>query len=197
MADNGRLTVDQNVKVVLFYTETKSVVETQRHFRAHFGTRWAPCKQTIYRLCQQFETNVSVLEMKRPHPASVRTPANIEAVHVALIRSPSKSTRRASAELEISRQSLQRILHSDLHLFPYKITVIHKLTAIDKEWRLQFAFWAMEEEAVLHNSWFTDEAYFHLNGVVNKQNVPFWVRELPHTLHEKENYGAKVNVCGP
>ena len=41
---------DRNVKVVLFYAETKSVVATQRCFRAHFGTRWAPCKQTIYRL---------------------------------------------------------------------------------------------------------------------------------------------------
>ena len=50
MADNGRLNVDRKVKVVLFYAETKSVVATQRHFRAHFGTRWAPCKQTIYRV---------------------------------------------------------------------------------------------------------------------------------------------------
>ena len=50
IADNGRLTVDQKVKVVLFYAETKSVVATQRRFRAHFGTNWAPCKQTIYRL---------------------------------------------------------------------------------------------------------------------------------------------------
>ena len=47
MADNGRLTVDQKVKVVLFYAETKSVVAAQRRFLAHFGTRWAPCKQTI------------------------------------------------------------------------------------------------------------------------------------------------------
>ena len=43
MADNGLLIVDQKVKVVSFYTETKSVVATQRSFRAHFGTRWAPC----------------------------------------------------------------------------------------------------------------------------------------------------------
>ena len=50
MTDNWRLTVDQKVKVVLFYAETKSVVATKRRFRAHFGTRWAPCKQTIYRL---------------------------------------------------------------------------------------------------------------------------------------------------
>ena len=50
MAEKGRLTVDQKVKVVLFYAETKSVIATQRSFRAHFGTRWAPCRQTIYRL---------------------------------------------------------------------------------------------------------------------------------------------------
>ena len=47
MADNGRLTVDQKVKAVLFYAETKRVVATQRRFRARFGTRLAPCKQTI------------------------------------------------------------------------------------------------------------------------------------------------------
>ena len=38
------------VKVVLFYAETKSVEAIQRRFRAHFGTRWALCKQKIYRL---------------------------------------------------------------------------------------------------------------------------------------------------
>jgi hypothetical protein len=36
MAYNGPLTVDQKVKVVLFYAETKSVVETQRRFSEKF-----------------------------------------------------------------------------------------------------------------------------------------------------------------
>ena len=44
MADKGRLTVDQKVKFVLFYAETKRVVATETRFLAHFGTRWAPCK---------------------------------------------------------------------------------------------------------------------------------------------------------
>ena len=47
-----------------------------------------------------------MLEMKRPRPAIVRTSANIEAVRVAWTRGPRKSTRRASAELGISRWSL-------------------------------------------------------------------------------------------
>ena len=50
MADNGRLTTDQKVNVVSFYAETKSAVATERRIREHFGTRWASCKQTIYRL---------------------------------------------------------------------------------------------------------------------------------------------------
>ena len=50
MADNGWLTVDQKVKVVLFYAELKSVETIQRRFHAHFGTTWALCKQTIYRI---------------------------------------------------------------------------------------------------------------------------------------------------
>ena len=48
IADNGRSNVHQKVKVVLFYAETRSVVATQRRFPAHYGTRWAPCKQEIY-----------------------------------------------------------------------------------------------------------------------------------------------------
>ena len=42
--ENGRLTVDQKVKVVLFNAEIKSVVATQRRFRAHFGTRLSSLK---------------------------------------------------------------------------------------------------------------------------------------------------------
>ena len=42
--------VCRKAKVVLLYAETKSVVATQRRFRAHFGTKWAPCKQTSYKL---------------------------------------------------------------------------------------------------------------------------------------------------
>jgi hypothetical protein len=68
------------VKVV-FYAETKSVVETQRRFHAHLVQGGL----LAYRLCQQFEINGSVLEKKWPRPASVSTPANIEAVCVALI----------------------------------------------------------------------------------------------------------------
>jgi hypothetical protein len=133
MADNGRLTAEQKAKVMLFFAETKSVTVTQRHFCAHFSIRWVPAKQTICRLKTQFEEEGSVLERKRPHAPSIRTPENMEALRVAVQRSPSKSTRTASVELGISRHSVQRILLLDLHMFPYKITVMHKLADRDKK----------------------------------------------------------------
>ena len=52
MADNGQMTVDEKVEVVLFCAETKSVVATQRCFCAHFGTSCDECKGSFTRGCE-------------------------------------------------------------------------------------------------------------------------------------------------
>jgi hypothetical protein len=103
MTDKGRLTVQQRMQTVLFFAETKCVVETQRWFRAHFGTQWAPAPKTIHRLHQQFQQDGTVLEKKCECGTSVRSPQNIEAIRVAMQRSPGKSTQKAEAELRTSR----------------------------------------------------------------------------------------------
>jgi hypothetical protein len=81
------------IKTVLFCTETRSVVVTQRRFHAHFQTRWVASFKTIHKLCNQFNNDGSVLERKRRRPSSVRSLESIDAVRVALQRSPGKSTR--------------------------------------------------------------------------------------------------------
>ncbi|PSN48828.1 hypothetical protein C0J52_05125 [Blattella germanica] len=50
MADRGRLITKQRAKTALLYAESNTVVLTQRGFRQNFNTRWAPVKNTIYRL---------------------------------------------------------------------------------------------------------------------------------------------------
>ena len=43
----------------------------------------------------------------------------------------------------------------------------------------------------------SDEAHFHLNGNVNKQNFRYWAAENPQTLHQKPLHSEKVTVwCG-
>jgi hypothetical protein len=112
MADKGNLSVKQRIKTALFFIETGSVLVTQRRFRAHFQTRWAPPFKTVHKLHNQFNNDGSVLERKRRRPSSVRSLENIDAIRVTLQRSPSKSTRKAAAQLRISRRSVQQILRS-------------------------------------------------------------------------------------
>jgi hypothetical protein len=194
MVDHNRLTIEQRAKVFVFFAETKSVTATERRFRAVFHTRWAPAGNTILHLYCKFEEEGSVKEEKRPWAPAVHSLENVETLRLAMQRSPGKSTRKASRELGISRHLIQRILHSDLKLFLYKISVLHRLSEHDKERRLQFAAWAKEKNATFHNTWFSDEVCFHLDGNVNKQNVCFWAREHPHNFRERCSHRRKVTV---
>jgi hypothetical protein len=116
-----------------------------------------------------FNNNGSVLERKRHQPSSVRSRENTEAVRVALQRSPSKSTWKAATQLGISRRLVQQILKNDLNLYAYKMTVSPKLKVKKiKEWHLLNG---LRIEVSFNNVRFSDEAHFHLDGVLNKQNV--------------------------
>ena len=42
-----------------------------------------------------------------------------------------------------------------------------------------------------------DEAHFHLNNTVNKQNFRYWASENPRELHQRPLHSPKVTVwCG-
>jgi hypothetical protein len=62
-------------------------------------------------------------------------------------------------------------LKSDLYLYPYKITVLPKFTVQNRHQRMSFAEWVQENEVSFNSVRFSDEAHFHFDGVVNKQNV--------------------------
>jgi hypothetical protein len=40
----------------------------------------------------------------------------------------------------------------------------------------------------------SDEAHFHLNSSVNKQNFPYWASQNPHEVHERPLHSPKVAV---
>jgi hypothetical protein len=85
---------------------------------------------------------------------------------------------------------VQQILKSDLNLYPYKMAVLPKLTVQNKP----HPEWAQNNEVSCNNVWFSDEAHFHLDGEINKQNVRFSASENLRVIHEKVHHALRITV---
>ena len=114
------------------------------------------------------------------------------------MRSPRKSTRRASRELKVPQSTVSKILHKRLRLHPYKLQLVQKLHTEDKETRHAFCgnLQALMEndDDLLAKIIFSDDATFHLSGKVNRYNVSIWGSENPHATLKVERDSPKLNV---
>jgi len=90
---------------------------------------------------------------------------------VSVSRSPRRSACKHAHALRMSDRSVQRILHSDLSLHPYKLQVVHALSNRDREMHLQFCRHFVgiltENPDLLNKLLMSDKAHFHLHGTVN------------------------------
>jgi hypothetical protein len=130
--------------------------------------------------------------------ATVITPENIEKVRKIIEKSPRKSSRKGGAMTSMSHQSFWKILRTQLDLFPYKIQVQQRLSSENALKRFEFAdvLLPMISDGKINpkHVWFSDEAHFHLDGYVNKQNWRFWGNENPHIVHQKSLHPRRTTV---
>ena len=83
------LTIKQKGKLVGFYFETKSIVQTQRQYQRHFAVRKAPDRKTIWRIVKKFQIERTVHNVYKGTPGQTRgarTQQSIEAVICLLLR---------------------------------------------------------------------------------------------------------------
>ena len=141
--------------------------------------------------------------MKAAAPTSsrkmtARTSCNIEAVRTSVGWSPKQSIRRRSQELEISHASVQRILNVDLHLYPYRIQIKHKLTPGDKIKSVAMCQWFQDKIVLnpnfLNDIWFSVEAHFLLSGQVNRKNSIFWGTAAPNEVLQRPFHSKKCTA---
>ena len=179
--------------VVKTFYETNNKSKTCRRFDEQFHRQIK--RETVADIIDRFEENGTVDDKKRSgRPAIARTPENKAAVKSVFSNDPTTSTRRAASELGISRRSIQRML-SDLHLHPYRPRLVQQVNDDDPDRRIEFCekLLAMIEEdnSILDNIIWTDEAIFKLNGHVNRHNSIYWSSENPRIDIEKD-----FNVSG-
>ena len=198
-----RFNVQQRVLFVKTYFENgSSLVQTLRALRGLLDRKDVPSKTALFRIVKKFEETGSVMD--RPMPLEARrkrSTTTIEAVRVSVEDNPETSTRHRAQEVGVCHETVRRILRDDLHLFPYKIQLTQELKFTDHKLRRRFVkimFERMEsQDNFVHQIIFSDEAHFHLNGFVNKQNSRFWTAENPRQTLQVPLHCPRVTVwCG-
>jgi hypothetical protein len=98
-------TVQERAHCVGRFFETKSVTQTQRNYRTQFN------KQPPSDYARRCLETGSVHDRKRSDRPGVSDEC-VETIHASFVRSPIKSSRRASRELLLPRSTIHRVLHN-------------------------------------------------------------------------------------
>lgn len=196
-------TTQQRIIIVKTYYENgSSISSTRRELSKKFGLKEMPSINCIRNLINKFEEHGTVTDTAKPgRPKNVRSPTNISKVLESAQDNPGMSIRRRSKELDISQTSLQRILKLDLHMKPYKIQLVQELKVTDHQNRFNYSNSILSLHAqnadFIRKLIMSDEAHFHLNGYVNKQNCRIWGTENPFSLCESPSHPSRLTVwCG-
>ncbi|KAJ4435021.1 hypothetical protein ANN_23594 [Periplaneta americana] len=98
----------------------------------------------------------------------------------------------------IKRTSCGNIIKKDLHLYPYKFTVVNAVKHPDEPSRVEFCQWFLNEvvSGLLDPQFFitSDEAWFSLPGYVNSQNMRHYASVNPHKYLEEPLHNLKIGV---
>lgn len=190
-------TIQQKVFCVLEYDKTFSFITVQRAFRRMYPGNPPPGKQSILRWYNQFKETGTIVKGKSSGRPRVSN-ETVERVRASFVRSPQKSTYRASRELDIPQPTVWKILRTRLRMKPYRIQLLQTLKPEDLIKRFEFCNnmqAAMEDDDGFEDCLvFSDEANFHISGKVNRHNVRIWGTQQPYVTVQHERDSAKVNV---
>ena len=117
---------------VLSFARSQSVIITvQNEFWRKYHTNNAPTSQSIRRWYNQFQVTGCLCKHKGPGQPGVSS-ETVERVRETFLRSPKKSTVRASRELGIPQSTIWTVLRRKLHFKPYKLQTMQTLKPNDK-----------------------------------------------------------------
>lgn len=178
-----------------YYQNANSIVTAQRLYRHNYRTRRAPGESSIRRWIDMFENTGATIQIpNRNNLRTVRDEETIEEVRLSIRQNPSLSVRKRSQQLQIKKSSLHVILKKDLRLKAYKIQLVQELKPTDYLNRVTFVQEMMNRFRNFNNILFSDEANFHLNGHVNKQNCRYWAPDNPKLKHQRPLHSPKLIV---
>jgi hypothetical protein len=122
-------TPQQRSWCVLQLAKKESVTAVKRAFRTQFHLE-PPSRVSIYPWYKKFEQKGWICKGKSPGRPHV-SDTTVDRVRACFQRSPQKSTRRASRELQLPQTTVSKILHKRLLMKPYKVQLFQALKPED------------------------------------------------------------------
>ena len=186
---------------VLWMHETGSPTAVRRKFCTKYGRSSVAPSRKVIRIWYEKFIETGQLKSTTKRGRKPVKDASVNALNELFTEQPETSVRQAAQHVPISKSSVQRVIKKRLKLFPYKIQLVQALKPGDYEQREQFARTLLtnieQDPDFLNRILFSDEATFHVSGVVNRHNVRIWGAENPHVFRPVERNSPKLNVwCG-
>ena len=192
------MTVPKNIRIqiVLLMAKYESPAVVRRKLQVEFGKN-TPSEGCITVTFQRFCETGTVEDKERSGRPSKITEEKIEEVQGFLENQPQSSVRTVATACSIPRTTIHRIMREHLSLKPYKMHFVQQLYDEDLQDRVDMCETVipmLEDKDMQNNLFFSDEATFYLNGLVNKHNVRYWSESNPHVTNETVMHSPKLNV---
>jgi transposase len=188
-----RYTSEQRVFLYDTYVKHGSAGKCRRKFR----DETVPSRQTIHNLVNKLRTMGFLIDKETKYKHRVLTEKKLDDTGARLEHTPGKSLKRLAQGIGVSKSSA-RTATKLLKFRPHKTTVIHALQPCDSASKVRFCSWflqfVVEGEIDSQLTFFSDEAWFQLQGYINMQNNRYWTLQNPHLSHEAPLHPVRAGV---
>ena len=183
----------------VFRAQGKFTEQVKEDFATQFPDTEVPHRNAVNRLVTKFRDTGTVADAPRSGRPTILTEDKVEEVADVMANNPRTSVRRCQQAVDLSYGSVRTALKVNLSMKAYKISCVHKLHDDDTDKRLAYCRWfdnfiQTQGEGILDDTFYSDEAWFHLSGYVNSQNSRYWASENPHQYHETPLHSQKIGV---
>jgi hypothetical protein len=175
-------TLDPRVFLYDTYVKYRSAGKCQWKFWYKFHDGRVLSRQIIHNLVNKLRTVRLLIYKKTKYKRWVLTVEKLDDLGARLEHTPRKSLKSLAQETGVSKYSW-RTATQLLKFRPFKTTAIHTLQPHDSASRI--CFWSgflqsvVEGEVDLQLTFFSDEAWFHLQKYINTQNNHYWSSQNP------------------
>lgn len=188
--------------MVMIFAETRrNAAEAAREFHRRFPNARPPSRKYISRLVCRLRMTGSLLPAGRTTGRQKLLEDQKIDILGYFAAYPRASIRAVSAELDVPRSSIWRLLRSS-NLHPYSISNHQALLPTDCQRRLDFCNWALiqleSNPGFLRNIIWTDECKFSQDGPINHHNDHYWSDGNQFVIQQRHHQQRfSVNVwCG-